>query len=251
MAYARSLTFDTAPLPERKEILGAPVVTLDVASDKPLANLAVRLCEVRPDGTSLRVSFGVLNLAHRDSHESPAALVPGQRYQVRIQLNDEGCAFSAGHRVRVAISTAYWPMIWPAPELATVTVFGGTLELPVRPFDPADAALPPLPEPETAAPEPTSRPRPGVVRIDRLGLDVGTEASFDYHLEADDALSAECSMRQVQTVSRGDWRTRIETATRMSCTREAFLLRATLRAWDGDEKVCAREWDISVPRDFV
>ena len=50
----------------RIEILGAPVVTLDVAADRPLANLAVRLCDVHPDGASLRVSYGILNLAHRD-----------------------------------------------------------------------------------------------------------------------------------------------------------------------------------------
>lgn len=248
---ARSLVFDSAPLDARTEILGAPVVTLDVASDKPLANLAVRLCDVHPDGASLRVSFGILNLAHRDSHETPTALVPGQRYRVRIQLNDAGVAFPAGHRVRVAISTAYWSMIWPAPETATVTVFGGTLELPVRPPDPADAALPGLPGPESTAPEPTSRPRPGVVRIDRLGLEVETEGAFDFHIEPGDPLSPVCAIRGVQTISRGEWRTRIETSTHLSCTREAFLVRATMRAWDGDAEVSSRAWDVAVPRDFV
>ncbi len=69
-----------------------------------------------PTGASLRVSFGILNLAHRDGHEAPAPLVPGQRYRVRIQLNDAGSVFPAGHRIRLALSTAYWPMIWPAPR---------------------------------------------------------------------------------------------------------------------------------------
>ena len=103
---------------QRIEILGAPVVTLDVAADRPVANLAVRLCDVHPDGASLRVSYGMLNLAHRDGHEAPAPLVPGRRYRVRIQLNDAGAVFPAGHRIRVALSTTYWPMIWPAPEKA-------------------------------------------------------------------------------------------------------------------------------------
>ena len=102
-------------LTTRIEILGAPVVTLDVAADRPLANLIVRLCDVHPDAASLRVSYGILNLAHRDGHETPAPLVPGRRYQVRIQLNDAGAVFPAGHRIRVALSTTYWPMIWPAP----------------------------------------------------------------------------------------------------------------------------------------
>ena len=37
----------------------------------------------------------------------------------------------------------------------------------------------------------------------------------------------------------------------MSCTRDAFLLRATMLAYEGDEEVCHREWDYSVPRCFV
>ena len=171
--------FETAPLDARIEILGAPVVTLDIAADKPLANLAVRLCDVHPDGASLRVSYGILNLAHRDGDETPAPLVPGHRYRVRIQLNDAGAVFPAGHRIRVALSTTYWPMIWPAPENATVTVFGGSLELPVRAPAAADALLPPLPGPETAPPEPTTDVRPGVVRIDRLGLELATDGSFN------------------------------------------------------------------------
>ena len=248
---ARSLVFETAPLDARMEILGAPVVTLDLASDKPVANLAVRLCDVRPDGTVLRVSFGLLNLTHRDSDERPSPLAPGQRYRVRIPMNNTGFAFLPGHRVRVALSTTYWPMIWPAPEAATVTVFGGALDLPVRAPDPADVLLPPLPPPETAPAEPRTVLRPGVVRIDRLGLELGTESMFDSHIDADDPLSAVCEMRQTQTIARGDWRTRIETSTRLSCTRDAFIVRATMRAWEGETKVCSRDWNVSIPRDLV
>ena len=112
----RSLLFETPPLDETMEILGAPVVTLDLACDKPVANLVVRLCDVHPSGESLRVSFGVLNLTHRDSHAAPSPLVPGERYRVRLQLNDCGATFPAGHRIRLALSTAYWPMVWPAPH---------------------------------------------------------------------------------------------------------------------------------------
>ena len=155
----RSLVFETPPLDAPIEILGAAIVTLDVASDRPIANLVVRLCDVHPSGESLRVSYGVLNLTHRDGHEKPAPLAIGERYRVRIQLNDAGSVFPAGHRVRLALSTAYWPMIWPSPEKATLLIFGGTLDLPVRPPHAADALLSPLPGPESAPPEkPTHHP---------------------------------------------------------------------------------------------
>src|SRR5215470_4548156 len=111
---ARSHVFDTAPLEMPLEILGAAIVTLDVACDRPIANLVVRLCDVHPSGESLRVSYGVLNLTHRDGHERPAPLAAGERYRVRIKLNDAGSALPAGHKLRLALSTTYWPMIWPA-----------------------------------------------------------------------------------------------------------------------------------------
>ena len=245
---SRSLVFETAPLDTRIEILGAPVVALELAADKPLANLAVRLCDVHPDGRSLRVSYGILNLAHRDSDETPTPLIPGQRYRVLIRLNDAGAAFPAGHRVRLAVSTSYWPMIWPATEQATVTIFGGTLELPVRAPSAADAQLPPLPASESAAPEPTTEVREGDIRINRLGLELGTESAFTSHIDEDDPLSAVVEMRQSQTIARGAWRVRIETQMQMSCSRDAFLLRAQMRAYEGDVEVCHRAWDDSVPR---
>jgi putative CocE/NonD family hydrolase len=248
---ARSLVFDTAPLDARIEILGAPIITLDIAVYRPVANLIVRLCDVHPDGASLRVSYGVLNLTHRNGHATPAPLVPGQRYTVHIQLNDAGSVFPAGHRIRVALSTTYWPMIWPAPDNATVTIFGGSLDLPVRLPSTADALLPPLPEPETAPPEPTTNIRQGVVLIDRLGLELGTEGDFNGHIDENDPLSAVTEMRQTQTIARGAWQIRIETQLRLSCTHDAFLMRATMRACEGDNKICSRVWESSVPRQLV
>jgi uncharacterized protein len=246
----QSLVFETAPLDEAIETLGAAIVTLDVASDRPIANLAVRLCEVHPSGESLRVSYGVLNLTHRDGHETPSPLTVGRHYRVRIQLNDAGAVFPTGHRIRLALSTTYWPMIWPSPEKATLTIFGGTLDLPVRPTRAADA-LPPLPGAETATPERPTVVRPGVVRIDRLGLEVATAGKFAFDIRDDDPLSATAEMHRSETLSREGWQVRIESQMRLSCTREAFLLRATLRAWEGTREVCHREWDRSIPRDLV
>jgi hypothetical protein len=248
---ARSLAFETEPLDAPIEILGAAIVTLEIAADRPVALLAVRLCDVHPDGASLRVSYGILNLTHRDGHERPAPLVPGQRYRVRMQLNDAGSAFPAGHRIRIALSTTYWPMIWPAPEIATVTVFGGSLELPVRTPGALDALLSPLPAAETALPEPVTQVRDGTVRIDRLGLELGVKTSFGAHVDEDDPLSAMVEVQQTQTVSRDPWRVRIDTQMRMSCTRGMFLLRASMRACEGDVEVCSRTWDCSVPRNLV
>jgi uncharacterized protein len=250
----RSLIFETPPLETAIEILGAASVTLEVASDRPIANLAARLCDVHPSGESLRVSYGVLNLTHRDGHERPAALQSGARYHVRLQLNDTGSVVPAGHRLRLALSTAYWPMIWPSPERATLMFFAGTLDLPVRAPQATDALLAPLPEPQSAPPERPSLFRRGTLRIeriDRIGLELGTEGKSHYHVEPDDPLSAVVDLRRTLTMSRQSWKIRVETRMRLASTRNAFLLQAGLRGFEGAKEVCEREWDSTIPRDFL
>ena len=250
----RSLVFETPPLDAPIELLGAPIVTLDVASDRPMANLVVRLCDVHPSKELLRVSFGVLNLTRRNGHEKPELLAIGERYRVRIQLNDAGSVFPAGHRVRLVLSTAYWPMIWPCPEKATLLISGGALDLPVRPPSAADALLPPLPGPESAPPEEPTLTRRGdmrIERIDRIGLELGAKGKWRYHVEEDDPLSAVAELQRTQTMSRDAWQIRIETQMRLSCTRDAFLLKASLRAYEGEQQLCHRDWDRTIARDFL
>jgi uncharacterized protein len=250
----RSLICETPPLEAPIEMLGAAIVTLDVACDRPIANLVVRLCDVHPSGESLRVTYSVLNLAHRDGHEHPAPMTIGERYHVRIQLNDAGSVFPAGHRVRLALSTAYWPMIWPTPEKATLSVFAGTLDLPLRLPQDRDARLLPFPEAESAPPEKPTIMRRGDVRIeriDRIGLELGTQSQSQFLIEDDDPLSAVVELRRTQTMSRETWQIGVETRIRLSSTCDAFLLQGNLRAWEGANALCHREWDRSIPRDFL
>jgi hypothetical protein len=181
-------------------------------------------------------------------------LATSERYRVRIKLNDAGSVFPPGHKVRLAISTAYWPMIWPSPETATVRIFAGTLDLPQRSPNVADARLSPFPEPEIASPEkPTVIHRDGVriERIDRIGLELGTQWKSQYHVEENDPLSAVAELRNTQTLSRNEWQIRVETQLRMSSTDNAFLLQGSLRAWEGANEVCHRDWDRTIPRDFL
>jgi hypothetical protein len=134
-----------------------------------------------------------------------------------------------------------------------VQIFAGTLDLPQRPPNAADASFAPFPEPETAPPEkPTIIHRDGVriERIDRIGLELGTQWSSQYHVEENDPLSAAAELRNTQTLSRNEWQIRVETQLRMSSTRNTFLLQGSLRAFEGTNEVCHRDWDRSVPRDF-
>jgi putative CocE/NonD family hydrolase len=126
---ARSVAFDSEPLAERMEILGAFRVSLALR-DGYRGVAVARLCDVWPDGRSTRVSFAVVR----------GTFDPGE---LTLTLNDTAYAFLPGHRIRVALSTSYWPMVWPEGEgdVLRFEVADSTLELPLRPTDPADGQL--------------------------------------------------------------------------------------------------------------
>ncbi|MEM7123666.1 MAG: CocE/NonD family hydrolase [Pseudomonadota bacterium] len=278
-----SLCFDSAPLAERTEILGAPVVELEVAADRPVAQVAVRLNDVAPDGASTRVTYGVLNLTHRDSHQHPKPLVPGERYRVRVQLNDIAHAFPPGHRLRIAVSSSYWPIIWPSPTPVTLTVVSGasTLMLPVRPPRSDDADLPAFDEPETAPDVPTTRLNPGhfrraiehdlvtgeivsrlemegglfgvdgTYRLDPIDLVILSSMDRRYSITGDDPLSARADITQVIALSRDDWHVKADTSIHMWSTQDDFHLEAKVDAYNGEELISSRQWSERVPRDLV
>jgi hypothetical protein len=274
---ARSVVFDTAPLTERVEILGAPIVDLEVSADRPNAKIAVRLCDVHPNGASTRVTYGILNLTHRDGHEKPQPLEPGRRYRVRLQLNDTGYAFPAGNRIRLAISSAYWPLTWPSPERVALRLVAGRagLSLPLRRPRAADAELAPLPPAVSAPPERRMVLREGgterisgrddvtgesfyravddagEMRIETHGLEIGSVKRGEYRIRDEAPLSAKGETHWTQIVGRGAWRTRTETRTTMTATANAFLIHAELDAYEGDQRILSRNWDRSVKRDLV
>ena len=131
-------TFTSTPLPAALEILGVPVVVVHVEVDSPVATLSVRLSDVAPDGTSALVSAGVLNLTHRRSHADPEPLRPGVVEEVRVPLRTAGYRWLPRHRLRVAIASSLWPVLWPSPYPATFRIHRGPatpsrLELPVIP----------------------------------------------------------------------------------------------------------------------
>ncbi len=131
-------TYTSEPLADALEILGVPEVVVHVEVDAPVATLSVRLSDVAPDGTSMLVSAGVLNLTHRRSHSDPEPLQAGVVEQVRVPLRTAGYRWLPGHRLRVAVASSLWPVLWPSPYPATLRIHRGPgapsrLELPVVP----------------------------------------------------------------------------------------------------------------------
>ena len=272
-----SLSFTSDPLPARLEILGYPEVTLTLESDRPCALVAVRLCEVWPDGASTLATRAVQNLTHRTSAEHPEPLVPGERFTATIRLDVCGHAFAAGNRIRLGVSPTYWPWAWPSPEPVTLSLHtgGSSLSLPVREPREEDEALRPFAEPEESEPlqKEVLRPGPsgrmlthdlstgrvelaydwdvgGLIRLPN-GLEEEDRNHTVFSIVEGDPLSARVRCETAGWVGRGDWRTRSETVSEMTCDAEAFHVRTTVRAWEGEKPAFERTWTHSFPRDLV
>ena len=132
---AKSFTATWPALESPLEFVGTPSVKLTVNSSTQRGLIAVRLCDVSPDGKSRLITAGLFNLTHTRNHEHPEALEPGAAFPVTIPLLASGHRFLPGHRVRVSISASYWPWAWPGPEPTTIQLDPGaknTLRLPVR-----------------------------------------------------------------------------------------------------------------------
>jgi hypothetical protein len=273
-----SLCFTSAPVETSMEILGFPEVKLNLSVDQPNALLAVRLCDIAPDGASRLVSWGLLNLTHRESHANPKPLEPGQTYQVKVQLNVAAHRLVAGHRWRVAISPTYWPHAWPSPVPVRLTLLTGAescLVLPVRPPRELDESLAPFGPPEGSPPLEFESLRPekaartftydvvtGCLQmVDRI--DEGRKRIISNNIVNDsviintfsiiegEPLTARVQCNRQIELSRENWQTRVETMSVMTSDADYFHLTNVLDAYEGQVRVFTKSWTKKVQRDRV
>ena len=149
---AFSILFTSPPLGTELQILGFPRVTLFASATAEVAFFAVRLCDVAPDGSSTLISKGLLNGTRRESMHRPVPLTPGRVNELTFALDAVSWLVPKGHRLRVAVSGADFPEVWPSPFPATIEVHSGPstpsrITLPVLargvPRDVQPALLPP------------------------------------------------------------------------------------------------------------
>lgn len=272
-----ALVFDSSPLAEDFEILGAPVVQLVVRIDRPNAIVAAVLSDVQADGAATQVSYGLLNLTHRDSHEFPKPVAPGQNYQVTLQLNEIAHHFHSDHRIRLSLSNAYWPIVWPSPEPVALEVeaIKSRLILPIRSKHHLDMELPKFEPVDGGPPLRCQYLRPsnhqwtirtdvasgkqsherlndsGSCLITEYDWEFGTKNQTIFCIHPDDPLSAHGEVQTQEHFTRDQWRVRIDSKAVMDVTKETFDIRAELDAYEGDTRVFSRNWSKKVPRDLV
>ena len=272
-----SLCFDTLPLAAPLAFFGTPRLHLSFSVDRPVAKVCVRLNDVAPDGASTRITYTLFGLNHAWDQANPISLEPGKIYRATIPLNTIAYELSAGHRLRVAISTACWPQLWPGPHAAMVTVHtrDSRLELPVRPPHAEDSELHPFDPPVKSAIEPCTVTRAedwhrtitrdvatgatelvmvkdsGGVRYEDIDWRLDCGGVERYRIRPDQPLSAEADCVYHHELSRGDWVARSVTRTTLKGDATHFHFTATVDAYLNGTRVFSDQDVFSIPRDFM
>lgn len=270
---ALSVCFDGIATTQPIDIVGAPTLKLKLACDTPEALVCVRLCDLRPDGTSAFITYGILNLAHARSHANPEKLSAGNAFEIDLALDQIAYHLPAGHRLRVAISNAYWPFVWPSPTAGSLQLFSGSLSLPVRPlstgqeweFEEAEGS--PAWEHEVLRPSTYSRTESieeatgeAVVLIDcdngenrdaAHGLVSGSWTHERWSIHPQDPLSAMCEIEWEQTGGREGQMWRTEVTAKMWCDAENFFSTASIRCWLENDVFFEQDYRDSVARNLV
>ncbi|RVU16543.1 CocE/NonD family hydrolase [Streptomyces antnestii] len=274
---AKSACFEFE-VPSEVRVLGRPRVTLRITSEVPRGQVVARVCDVAPDGSSTLVTRGVLNLSAREGRDKSVDWPPGTTDEVSFELNGIGHTFPPGHRIRLAVSSAYWPWIWPQPGSEagfTLDPAGSALELPVR-VGGADSGIT-FEAPEQSAPlgvvHPVTLdeqrperlcvrdiakgewrlevdPRYGGTRVYPDGLEFTEDAVETYVIQEADPLSARTRSDWTIRLHRPElaWDVTVTTRSEITCDATDFITSNEVVCRDGGEVVFHRTWEQRIPR---
>ncbi|MEM7059831.1 MAG: CocE/NonD family hydrolase [Pseudomonadota bacterium] len=261
------------PIDQPLDLLGRAEVQAEISIDQTQGNLIARLVDVHPDGTANLIARGVLNLCHRESYANPRPMMPETPTRISIALDECCYRVRSGHRLRLALSTAYWPLVIPSPAPVTATVHpGAVLRLPLAP----EGAEVELPEPTDPSPLPDypQMSEPAHRRWVEHDLNAGR---VRYHIVEDSGLS-EVPRSRMQTHetrheiweidpkdptsitgqlafsterSRDAWQARTESTIDFAATATDFSVKASVVAWQGETEFHRKDWTFSIHRNLV
>jgi putative CocE/NonD family hydrolase len=273
----QAMVFDSGVLAEPLEIFGYPQFEVELSSDKPSAMLFAQLSDLAPDGSVRRVSYGLMNLSHSRGQDRVVPLEPGEAVKAVVKLDCTGHRFAAGHRVRLALATTFWPMFWPMPEEATLTLALDTarFKLPVRTGGPD--AEGPIPEPQCAPLTPTTWLAPGhvdrsvkydiltdtwtcitdgvggvfgegIYRFDEIDTTVEHNLKRELTLRNGDPLTARYDLYQTMKIGRKGWQIDAEITVSLTGDATHFTLTGEMDVKENETPAFRKTWHERIPR---
>ncbi len=269
-----SLVFDSDPLTGSVEILGAVRLMVRLESDQTVASLVARLNDVSSEGHVARISYAIRNLALNDKLDGPSHLVANKPQSFVIEFSNTAYRLERGHRIRLSISSSYWPIVWPSSPLPKITLYlaDTQLKIPLRTCT-VDKTLvqfaQPLENTSTGrcivkkAPSLerwlTNDSEPGIrsigwkqpfkcVRYPGIDLDFGYETSAWYRIKLNDPNSASSKFDHQLYFQRGDWVVEVNGITELVSTETMFKLSGSLVVQENGELIFERCWSPEIPR---
>ncbi|MGM0498400.1 MAG: CocE/NonD family hydrolase [Bacteroidota bacterium] len=272
-----ALIFDTPVLEEDLAILGSATLELELSSNKPIATVAARISDVAPNGRATRVTYGLLNLTHRNSDQEPEELEPDKIYKITLDFNYVAQRFPAGHQIRLSVSSSYWPLAWPAPEPPKLTVHlkNSKLNLPVRKAKKSDLNLRDLGQPKEGRNLSTTLLVPSLrewevkhnlaanevtlhvtnndpqYTLDDINWTIQKDVTEKYFYKNNNYDTLRGEVTSKRRFKRDDWEATTITKTILTSSRTHFRIHATLDAYEKDARIFSKTWDESIPRDFL
>ncbi len=269
----RSLCFETEALSDPLDIIGMPVLRLPVAIDAPQGHLIARLIDVHPDGCAHRITLGVLNLSHRHSSADPQPMTPGTAEEITLTLDATAYRLLPGHKLRLALSTAYFPLILPPPTDVTAQIDLGhaALHVPSAPYRPCAVPEPPAGDPRPPYPRQTPAEDNRTTTFDRTTGETtivqsstsGVSTHPEHGLQFEDTHKARWSITRGDPLSleaheetsalriRDGIATEVIATGRLRATATHWVVEARLAAKENDTLIFERNWSENIPRDHV
>ena len=267
---AFSLCFDTNDLILEEDIVGSPELTITLEANSPNGQLAVRLCDVFPDGKSSRITYGILNLRFRESFDSPKNISLGKEFTVKIKLDHIAYKLPKGNKLRLSLSNAYWPLVWPVSNPAKLVVKEGYLSLPLRQSAKSDEWV--FPKSVVSKPwqgkeirKPCNKRQvlfdeaTDAVFLDieddfgsykdlKNNLIISSTAREKWSIHPNDPLSAKGETHWTEERSRGDWSIRTETFSSMTSDKSYFYLKARVEAYEKAKLIFKKKMESKIKR---
>ena len=269
-----AMVFDSEVLGEPLQILGYPHFEVELMSDKPQAMLFASVCDVAPNGQSTRVSYGTMNLTHLQGHDKVVHLIPGEKVKANVKLDLRGHRFAAGHRIRLSLATSYWPIYWPMPEDATLTLDLASAKLTLPVFTGNDCEGPCM-QPQIAPPTPATwlktsgdtdrtmtydivndswtytiggEGKKGMVRFDEIDVTVVHNEKREMTISNTDPLSAQCTSSQQALLGREGWWASTELTLTQTSDIDNFYIKGEMKVKENEKIIFEKEWDHKVKR---
>lgn len=266
-----ALCFESAALDDDKVLLGEATLELRVASDTPNAQLIARLCDVAPDGGSRLITLAMLNLAFRQGQSASEPMIPGKTEKVTLAFDAMGYLLPNGHKVRLALSTSYWPFVWPEADASRLFLTQGSLRLPLyegavdssvhdlqqRPKVPAVTRQ--LREPSSSQKYAVEEDRwtrrreidQGQTHYIHNGLERFGRLSEVFSIDLADPATSSMEVTWHAGLAGKDFETETVLTTKTTANRSEFRHWARLEAFDAGERIFSREFNDTAPRDVT